>query len=242
MQLRKPIKLIPLLFTIFAVVILSSLGVWQLYRLKEKNLLQASIKNNISSNPLIYSHIDKSSIYSKVKLKGIFLLGKDIHLYRRTASSGKDGYYLLSPFQLDEGKIIMVARGWFSSINKEALRISQIPQTQEKLPNKLQKNMIQEITGIVLQGEKTAIFMPNNDHKNNIWFTLDLQQMAELLELPLSDFYIFQLETHDFSELLQPLSPNILTKIKNDHLEYALTWFSLALCLIIIFIIYHRKE
>merc|ERR1712035_196913 len=98
------------------------------------------------------------------------------------------------------------------------------------------------IIGVTMPSEKTRSYLPANDIKNNVWLTLDLKEASQTLELTLEDFYIIA-EGKDISNLdiLLPLSINHLAAIRNDHLEYALTWFGLAISLIVIYIVYRRN-
>ncbi len=218
------------LVVLITFTILISLGFWQLSRLKEKKLFLASMQANLTSPAINLAEIQDNLPYHKVKITGQFLPNKDIYLYgRRSMSSEKDGYYLVTPFKTIENKVILVARGWFSNRNKNI--IAQATNDRQH-----------EIIGVTMPSEKTRSYLPANDIKNNVWLTLDLKEASQTLELNLEDFYIIA-EGKDISNLdiLLPLSINHLATIRNDHLEYALTWFGLAISLIVIYIVYKRN-
>ncbi|WP_341791576.1 SURF1 family protein [Rickettsia endosymbiont of Gonocerus acuteangulatus] len=211
-------------------IILISLGFWQLIRLKEKKLFLTSMQENLTSPAIDLAEIKDNLPYHKVKITGHFLPNKDIYLYgRRSMSSEKDGYYLVTPFKPAEDKIILVARGWFSNRNKNI-----ITQATNDQPH--------ELIGVTMPSEKTRSYLPANDVKNNVWLTLDLQEASKVLGLNLENFYLIE-ESEDISNLdiLLPLSINHLAAIRNDHLEYAITWFGLAASLIVIYRIYKRS-
>lgn len=211
-------------------IILISLGFWQLNRLKEKKLFLASMQENLTSPAIDLAEIKDNLPYHKVKITGHFLPNKDIYLYgRRSMSSEKDGYYLVTPFKTAEDKIILVARGWVSNRNKNI-----ITQATNDQPH--------ELIGVTMPSEKTRSYLPANDVKNNVWLTLDLQEASKVLGLNLENFYLIE-ESEDISNLdiLLPLSINHLAAIRNDHLEYAITWFGLAASLIVIYRIYKRS-
>lgn len=208
-------------------IILVSLGFWQLNRLKEKKLFLASMQENLTSPAIDLAEIHNNLPYQKIKLNGHFLPNKDVYLYgRRSMSSEKDGYYLVTPFKTAEDKIILVARGWFSNRNKNI-----ITQATNDEPH--------ELIGVTMPSEKTRSYLPANDIKNNVWLTLDLHEASKVLGLNLENFYLIE-ESKDISNLdiLLPLSINHLAAIRNDHLEYALTWFGLAASLVVIYRIY----
>ncbi len=208
-----------------------SLGFWQLNRLKEKKLFLSSMQENLKNPAIDLNSLDNNDlIYRKVKLTGQFLANQDIHLYgRRSTSKEKDGYYLVTPFQTGDGKIILIARGWFSNRHKSTIFSAK-------------NERLHEITGVTMPSEKSRSFVPDNDVKNNIWFTLDLEKASKALALKLKNFYVIQ-EGKDISglDILFPLSISHLASIRNDHLEYALTWFGLAISLIVIYVIYQKR-
>ncbi len=217
-----------LVFITFTILI--SLGFWQLSRLKEKKLFLASMQANLTSPAINLAEIQDWLPYHKVKITGQFLSNKDIYLYgRRSMSSEKDGYYLVTPFKTIEDKVILVVRGWFSNRNKNI--ITQATNDRQH-----------EIIGVTMPSEKTRIYLPANDIKNNVWLTLNLKEASKVLGLDLENFYIIA-EGKDINNLdiLLPLAINHLAAIRNDHLEYALTWFGLAISLIVIYVIYRRR-
>ncbi|WP_417905093.1 SURF1 family protein [Candidatus Tisiphia endosymbiont of Micropterix aruncella] len=218
------VQLLPLLLTILAFVILLSLGFWQIARLQEKELFLSSMKNNLNNPPIDIKTLSGHKLYAKIRANGHFLVGKNLHLYgRRSMSTEKDGYYLVTPFQTDDNKIILVVLGWFAGRHKE------------NIDNIINNSM--EITGVILPGEKTKLFVLDNDVKNNVWFTLDLTQGSDVLGLKLEDFYLIMEGNNNRSDILKSLSIENLLNVRNDHLEYAITWFALAISLAVIFVI-----
>lgn len=223
------VHLLPLSLTILAFVILLSLGFWQIARLQEKQLFLSSMKNNLNNPPIDIKTLSGDKLYAKVKMKGHFLVGKNLHLYgRKSMSTEKDGYYLVSPFQTDDNKVILVVLGWFAGRYKKNIDNTADDST--------------EITGVILPGEKTKLFVLDNDVKNNVWFTLDLTQASYILGLTLENFYLIMEGNNNRSDIVKGLSINNLMNVRNDHLEYAITWFALAISLTVMFVIYHLPK
>lgn len=229
---RCNIPLLPLLVAVLAFSILISLGVWQVFRLQEKELFLNLIKNNLNNEAIDIKTLSGKKFYAKVKIKGEFLADKNLHLYgQRRMSAEKDGYYLITPFKTEDNKIILVARGWFSSKYKKNI--------DRLIAPNLNMN---EIIGVVLPGERKKLFIVDNDIKNNIWFTLDITQAAEVLGLRLENFYLIMDNNNGRDgDILKNLQIDNLLHIRNDHLEYAITWFSLAIGLAVIFIIFYWR-
>lgn len=221
---KRQVQLLPLLLTILAFVILLSLGFWQIARLQEKELFLSSMKNNLNNPPIDIKTLSGNKLYAKIRANGYFLVGKNLHLYgRRSMSTEKDGYYLVTPFQTDDNKIILVVLAWFAGRHKK------------NIDNIIDNSM--EITGVILPGEKTKLFVLDNDVKNNVWFTLDLTQASDVLGLKLEDFYLVMEGNNNRSDILKSLSIENLLNVRNNHLEYAITWFALAISLAVIFVI-----
>lgn len=224
-------ELLPLIFTSVTIILLILCGNWQLRRLEEKEYFIATIEDNIVAPAKILSEFRNTPpIYSKATISGHFIPHKNLYLYgRRTASPEKDGYYLISAFASDNGQTYMISRGWLPASIKSHLIINESIITET-------------IEGMVLPGEKKNFVIPDNDQKNNIWFTLDLDMAANTMGSTVNDFYLMQINSDALPNGVAPLNTNNLSKVRNDHLEYAITWYSLAGCLFVIFMVYSRKR
>ena len=169
-------------------------------------------------------------LYAKIKVQGHFLDGENIFLYgRRSAYPEKDGYYLLSPFKDKLVNVYLVSRAW-------------IPQSVKGSISSFKSKSEETITAFVMPGEEKRIFIPDNDEKNNIWFTLDLQEASQKLGITKKDFYLMQVNSTNLPDGAFPLTSTYLNVIRNDHLEYAITWYSLAGFLSIIYFLYNKKQ
>ena len=225
-------ELIPFIFVLIALIILISLGNWQLGRLSQKNHFIQTIDTNIQNSPIIIDNVsDNIEHYAKIELEGTFLKDKNIFLYgRRSASPEKDGYYLLSPFKTINGYILLISRGWIPQSAKD--NFSEYHQLSNTI----------KIVGITLPHEKKNFLVPENDKKKNIWFNIDLMMAKEVVGINVTTFYLMQIGSKDLPNGGKSLSTTHLNKVRNDHMEYAITWYSLGACLLILFLIYGRKK
>ena len=225
-------EIIPFIFVSIAFIILISFGNWQLKRLSQKTHFIQAIETNIQNPPLSIEAINiEIPHYSKIELEGQFIEDKNIFLYgRRSASPEKDGYYLLSPFKTLNNDILLVSRGWIPQTTKENFA-KYSPSTETV-----------KITGIALPHETKNFFVPENDKERNIWFNIDLMMAQEIIGTNITDFYLMQIGSTDLPEGGKVLSTTHLNKVRNDHMEYAITWYSLGACLLILFFIYGRKK
>ena len=173
-------RLTPLLFTIIFFIILTFLGLWQLSRFNEKRQFTDTVRHNIENPAKEISDLQQVSAFTKLQLRGQFLSDKDFYLYgRRSGAKEKDGYYLLTPFKSFDNQFVLVARGWFPRSIKDSLQ--NIINSQDE-----------SIVAISLPSEKKQFFVPDNDLKNSILFTLNVEQIAKYLNLPLPNYYLFQ--------------------------------------------------
>ena len=223
------IPLFPMIFTIIGVIIMIFLGNWQLKRLDQKNNFIKTVEQNIANPAKSLDQITPNSIlYSKIALSGQFIPNKNIFLYgRRTSSPEKDGYYILSAFQAINGKIYLVSRGWMPQSVKNEFVDSESSHAL--------------IETIALPSEHRGFMVPDNDRNKNIWFTIDLNMAHEVLGVTENSYYLMQINSNLLPKGVKPLLTNHLNKIRNDHFEYAITWYSLAFSLLIMFMIYCRK-
>ena len=220
--------LIPTVFTIPALILLLALGSWQVKRMQWKNHMVADIKQHLvlpATDIPAHVTIDTDQ-YKKVKITGEYPQGKEIFLYTGPRDfEGKAGYDVLAPLKRTDGSYVLVDRGW-------------IPLTEKNSPRTFEKITVE---GVIMKGEKKGYFTPENDTARNMWFWIDIPEAARYFKLDLPPYYIMQQESAD-----KKVSPRgrVITvdSIRNDHLQYAITWYSAAFSLLVIYVIYHRKK
>jgi surfeit locus 1 family protein len=85
--------------------------------------------------------------------------------------------------------------------------------------------------------------LPNNRPDLNYWFWGDLPAMAKAAKLDpvrVAPFYIDADAAPNPGGW--PKGGTTRLELPNNHLQYALTWFSLAVALIVIYVVYHRRN
>jgi surfeit locus 1 family protein len=219
MHFRRP-QVIPLLFILGSTLLLGGLGVWQLERLQWKNALVADIDKAqaepaLQELPQDLTHID----YRSVALTGNFLNDKGFHEAGGVQDEGP-GYFYLTPFQLDDGRILLVNRGF-------------APKGKEGAPQGTVT-----IHGIVREPRVKRFFSPGNSAEKNLWFYEDVPAMSQQSGVHLLPLIVE--ETGERKKDVYPIPNTGKVTMRNDHLGYAFTWFSIALIGLIMFGIYHR--
>ena len=201
--------LVPLLFGLLGAAILVSLGVWQVQRLAWKEALLTEIDARIAGVPgALPDPIDPArDKYAPVALTGD-LLAPELHVLVGAKDLGA-GYRVIQPLETN-GRRIMVDRGFISLDNKNLPRaVGQV-----------------RLIGNLYWPDETDSYTPKPDIDKNIWFARDVPAMAAVLETEPVLLVVRQQEAGNHSGIT-PL-PVGRTGIANDHLQYAITWFSLA--------------
>ncbi len=211
----------PLLFLFsIAFFLLCILGTWQLNKEYNTNKNNKIINHNLTEKPKNILFInDKLPKLTYGIVNGQVIDNKTIFLEPRTYK-GKVGYHEIAVFKVIN-KYILINRGF----------------TNKKIKNQNLKRKI-TIEGLLMKIEKPKFFEIKNDIINNTWYTLNLPDIQKNFDLKLEPFIIYEQNIEGKSR--KPVLPNIISNV--NHLNYAFTWYFLALSLSIIFCIYFRKN
>lgn len=205
--MRKSV-LVPLIFGIVGVAILVSLGKWQVDRLAWKEGVLADIEARISADPVpLPDEVDpEADRYLPVAVSG--RIGPQSLRVLVSQKRVGAGYRLISA--LDTGtRRVLLDRG-FIPVEDEIPDAPDAPVT---------------VTGNLHWPDDRLDSTPENDVAGNMWFARDVARMAETLET--EPVLVIAREVTPPEARVSPL-PVDTSGIPNDHLEYALTWFSLA--------------
>ena len=211
------------LFVILFITLFCALGTWQLYRLQWKTALISEITFGLDSTPVKYSNTIKKN-YQRVVSEGKFNFEDQIYLYSLN-ESGKPGYDVITPYKTLKNENVLVNRGWINKNLKGNLEIN------------LKENEV-KITGLLREIYKANIFKPKNDLKNNIWFTLDANDLEELTGKQFSNYMIFLEKPKN----KVPVPKKISIDVPNNHLKYAITWYSIAISILFYYLYFRRKK
>ena len=196
----------PYVFGILGMLILAGLGIWQVQRLAWKNNLIREISESLGTPPisLVPNEINIGSQYLSVSANGKFL-EKELHVLHSLKPYGP-GFKVIKPFKLSSNEIILVDLGFVEEKNKAKERIF----TDET------------IKGNIFFPNETDFFTPDPNLDRNIWFARSLDSMANYLgTMPI---LLVLSNSVDRGVITTPLRANLV----NNHLQYAVTWFSMA--------------
>lgn len=223
------LKLTLLAATGFAMLV--ALGAWQLQRLSWKQGLIERVEARAHGDPvsldeaLRRSSVDDDIEYLRVRAQGTYLNGKERHLY--TVVDGRPGWRVVTPLQTPRGQVVMIERGFVPDMLKE-------PATRKE-------GLIEgptTVTGLARAPGKANAFTPDNDLPRNRWFWRDLDGMAaSVLNTQQRERLVPFFIEAEASQVPGgwPQGGVTVINFSNRHLEYAVTWFGLALALALVY-------
>lgn len=203
----------PFLIGLTGVAVLIWLGTWQMNRLEWKQGILSDIETRISGPfqdiPPLSAVIPERDRYTPVALTGEIGEGALFVLVSRKQVG--PGYLVISPFTLNDGRRILLERGFIA----EDQRAADLSRAGETI----------EVQGNLHWPDDRTSSTPQNDVAKNIWFARDIEEMAEMLGT--EPLLVIARKMSPPDQRLTPM-PVDTTGIPNDHLQYAITWFSLA--------------
>jgi len=226
-------RLAPTLFTVPALLILLGLGTWQVQRLHWKEGLIAQRAAMVTAPPIAPPQSlaeAEANQFRHVADDGVLLNDQEIYL-AATSDSGESGYQVLTPMQEAGGRTIFLNRGFVPLELKDPKKRSAGEPTGTV-----------HIAGLlrVPPAEKPTFFLPDNRPDLDLWFWVDLPAMAKAAGVPDAvPFYVDADKTPNPGGW--PKGGVTRLELPNDHLQYAITWYALAVALIVIYVLYHRR-
>ena len=213
-------KLLFSVFVYFIILTLLSLGFWQIYRLNWKLELIEQIENSLKNEPVELSNIEKKN-YLRIKTSGDIDFDKQIYLYNLN-DNGKPGFEVINPIEIGDENYLL-NRGWIPFDKKGLPEINFVDQNQ--------------IVGTLMLQTKPSLFKPENDIENNYWFTLNREDILKFTGRNFSDYVIYINGEYKIPK------PRVITaKISNNHKKYAITWFSMAISILLIYLYFRKKN
>jgi len=213
-------KLLFSVFVYFIILTLLSLGFWQIYRLNWKLDLIEQIENSLKNDPIELSNIEKKN-YLRIKTSGEIDFDNQIYLYNLN-DAGKPGFEVINPIKIGDENYL-INRGWIPFEKKDLPEINLVDQNQ--------------IVGTLMLQTKASSFKPENDIQNNYWFTLNREDISKFTGRNFSEYVIYLNGDYKIPK------PRVITaKISNNHKKYAITWFSMAISILLIYLYFRKKN
>jgi surfeit locus 1 family protein len=212
------------------------LGYWQIKRLGWKKGLISDLEMQMENSPVDLLSLDLSNgtdqhEYRRVRVRGRYDVDPKHQLYLkprqivineeatargRTANQSGVGANVITPFQFDGTNFrILVNRGWLSLKGKDNVKDNaQVGLT----------DATQELTGVLRKSDNRSTYGVHNDETLQDWHIRDISAMARRLN---TKPIMIDLDA-DPKRTEGPYGGQTQLNIRNEHLNYAITWFSLA--------------
>ncbi|MER8398492.1 SURF1 family protein [Mesorhizobium sp. M1348] len=234
----RPKRALALGLGIVAFLILLALGTWQVQRLHWKEGLLQTIDQRTHSAPVPLAEVEKrfaatSDVdYTPATVTGTFLHQGERHFL--ATWEGQSGFDVFTPLQLDDGRFVLINRGFVPYDFKDPAKRPQGQVTGEVTVTGLARNPLPA---------KPSMMLPDNDPQKNIFYWKDRDAMASSAGLPagaaLVPIFIDANATANPGGL--PVGGVTVIDLPNSHLQYAITWYGLAAALAGVLISWLRR-
>lgn len=192
-----------------------ALAVWQVQRLHWKEDLIARVEQRVHAEPVAppVGEVGKAEEYRRLRLHGRFESG-EVMVQATTELGG--GHWVLAPLRLDDGRVVLVNRGF-------------VPPEQRAAQPHAAPNGPIELTGLLRLTEPGGGFLRRNDPAAGRWYSRDVAGIAAQMQLagPVAPFFV--------DEAADPAQPRrwprpglTVLHFNNNHAVYAATWLALA--------------
>ncbi|MDX2159015.1 MAG: SURF1 family protein [Hyphomicrobiaceae bacterium] len=223
----------PTIFAVAGVAILLGLGSWQWQRMVWKEGLIARITERIGAPPIALADLKTRLArgddveYVRVRIRGRFLSGLESH-YWAPGTAGP-AWHIYAPMETEAGELVIVNRGLVADADRDPARRPE------------QLDAVREIVGLVRKPEARGTFTPDNDVGRNIWYWRDLEGMARVMlrERAFRALPVLIDVERGAAGAAAPRTPaggTTRLELPNNHLQYSMTWYGLALTLVGVYV------
>jgi surfeit locus 1 family protein len=227
----------PTVLAVVCIAILIGFGIWQLDRKTWKENLIATLTTRLARAPEDLPPrtswarlVAEGNEYRRVAFPAEFIDGEEALVYTAGSPLRPDvkgpGYWVFAPARLPGGSVLVINRGFVPLDRKDpATRSEGAPRG------------FVDIVGVMRWPETRGLFTPADDPKTNVWYLRDPQAMAEARKWAnAAPFYIDQ--EAPMPPGGWPKAGRLEVHLPDNHLQYAITWFGLALGLAGVYIVW----
>jgi surfeit locus 1 family protein len=209
--------------------ILISLGVWQIQRLHWKLGLIAEVTNRLALPPVTLDRalaMGEGAEYRRVVLSGRFENEKESFVYE-TGPDGGPVYHVLTPFETGDGRTLIVDRG---------IVPGELRDPSTRLFGRV--TGAQSIVGVWRTPDGPGPFTPTPDTTHRIFYSVGVAGIAAAVGVKLAAPVVVEADATP-NPGAWPKGGQTRVTFRNEHLQYAITWFALAAALLGIYFAYH---
>ena len=223
---------------LIALIILLSLGTWQVFRLERKEALLAEINTRSTATPIALPDVEareKSGAdidYVRMTATGHFEYAHEQYFF--ATDDGDVGYHVYTPLILPDGRALFVNRGFVPEALKDPAKRQPGQVAGEVTINGLARTKLTE---------KPSWVVPDNEAYKQLYFWKDLDEMAAQAAVPSGKLVPFFLDADATPNPGgRPKGGVTQIDLPNNHLSYAVTWYGLAVVLLVVSILAFRRK
>jgi cytochrome oxidase assembly protein ShyY1 len=232
-------------FTLLMLALFVGLGVWQLQRRVEKHALIAALTERLSEAPeALPSPAQWAALtpaqdeFRRVRFTATYVRLPDAMVYSSGSAVREDisgpGTWAFLPARLSTGETVVINTGFVQNTMQDRAQ-------QDRAVTPLVTDAPVTLTGYLRFPEKAGALTPAENATKRLWFTRDHVAMARALGWSeVAPFYI-DLELPVPTSGIPKPGP-LEVHLKDDHLQYAITWFGLAGAVVIAFGVWWRGQ
>lgn len=226
--------LAPAIAALVALAILLGLGTWQLRRMAWKEGLIAQIETRARAQPVPLppeaawnGWSAAAEEFRRVRASGTFRHDRETLVHGlapgERPGAPRQGFYVVTPLVQPDGSTVLVNRGFVPSELRDAARRTAGQAEGET-----------SVVGLLRASESRGLFVPENEPARGEWFTRDIPAIARAGDLSrVAPFLVEADATPNPGDW--PKGGQLRLDLPNNHLNYAFTWFGIALCLVGVF-------
>jgi surfeit locus 1 family protein len=227
-RLRQACLIWPTVLALAGTTLLAGLGTWQLERKRWKEDLLRKIAARVSAEPMPLHDAEQriraggDVEYLHVSAIGRFLHDKERYVYAPTPAGL--AWHVYTPLEIADGRIVWINRGAVPDARKDPARRAAGQITG-----------LHKVSGLVRLAPRKPTFAPTNNPAQNVWYWPELSAMTASSSGSRNvDALPFVIDADARPEPPGGLPKGGVTRIAlpNRHLEYALTWYGVALALL----------
>ena len=231
------------IFILAMLALLIGLGVWQLQRRTEKHALIAALTERLAAAPSALPPPSQwrqltpaADEFRRVRFSAAYEHAPDAMVYSSGSAIREDlsgpGTWAFLPARLPDGATVVIDAGFVPNTMQDR-------GVQDRAVAGLITGRPVAMTGYLRFPEAAGTFTPDVEHTKRLWFARDHLAMAQAFGWErVAPFYI-DLETPVPQNGIPKPGP-LQVQLKDDHLQYAITWFTLAFAVAIAFAVWWR--
>jgi surfeit locus 1 family protein len=201
----------------------TALGLWQIERRAWKLALIERVEARVHAAPVAapgpaeWPRLNaENAEYRRVTVTGHFMQGRQT-LVQAVTERGA-GFWLMTPLRADSGFTVLINRGFVPAGWSEPAPESTV-----------------SVTGLIRMSEPKGAFLRTNAPAENRWYSRDVDAISRAQHLPGTAPYFIDAEADSNADSSRPpIAGLTIVQFRNAHLQYAFTWFALALMALVL--------